>query len=184
MRYGRGAHCVPPFLTHKQPLAFYRHKEGDTIVRKWLIGLLMVLGLCAGFAQAETYVVAVDGTGDFQTLTEAAAASSTGDTILLRAGVYGEQETFPIVLDHVVTIEGEDGAVLDSPRFKTMVSVKADGVTLRNIRFQVRKWGIVADVSRAMTVEDCEFVLGDEECCTSSTAICSVRSASVSRVTR
>ena len=90
MRYGRGAHCVPPFLTHKQPLAFYRHKEGDTIVRKWLIGLLMVLGLCAGFAQAETYVVAVDGTGDFQTLTEAVAASSTGDTILLRAGVYGD----------------------------------------------------------------------------------------------
>ena len=47
----------------------------------------------------------------------------------------------------------------------------ADGVTLRNIRFQGRKWGIVADVSRAMTVEDCEFVLGDEECRTSSTAI-------------
>jgi len=60
--------------------------------------------------------------------------------------------------------------VLDSPRFKTMVSVTADGVTLRNIRFQVRKWGIVADVSRAMTVEDCEFVLGDEECRTSSPA--------------
>lgn len=85
--------------------------------------------------------------------------------------MYGEQETFPIVLDHAVTIEGEDGAVLDSPRFKTMVSVTADGVTLRNVRFQVRKWGIVADVSRAMTVEDCEFVLGDEECRTSSTAI-------------
>lgn len=109
--------------------------------------------------------------GDFQTLTEAAAASSTGDTILLRAGVYGEQETFPIALDHAVTIESEDGAVLDSPRFKTMLSVTADGVTLRNIRFQVRKWGIVADVSREMTVEDCEFVLGDEECRTSSTAI-------------
>ena len=140
-------------------------------MRKWLIGLLMILGLCVGFAQAETYVVAVDGTGDFQTLTEAVAASSTGDTILLRAGVYSEQEKFPIVLDHAVTIEGEDGAVLDSPRFKTMVSVMADGVTLRNIRFQVRKWGIVADVSRAMTVEDCEFVLGDEECRTSSTAI-------------
>ena len=103
-------------------------------MRKWLIGLLMILGLCAGFAQAETYVVAVDGTGDFQTLTEAAAASSAGDTILLRAGVYGERETFPIVLDHAVTIEGEDGAVLDSPRFKTMLSVTADGVTLRNIR--------------------------------------------------
>lgn len=128
-------------------------------MRKWLIGLLMILGLYAGFAQAETYVVAIDGTGDFQTLTEAVAASSTGDTILLRAGVYGEQETFPIALDHAVTIEGEDGAVLDSPRFKTMLSVTADGVTLRNIRFQVRKWGIVADVSQAMTVEDCEFVL-------------------------
>ena len=37
-------------------------------MRKWLIGLLLILGLCAGFAQAETYVVAVDGTGDFQTL--------------------------------------------------------------------------------------------------------------------
>ena len=85
--------------------------------------------------------------------------------------MYGEQETFPIALDHAVTIEGEDGAVLDSPRFKTMLSVTADGVTLRNIRFQVRKWGIVADVSRAMMVEDCEFVLGDEECRTSSTAI-------------
>ena len=99
-------------------------------MRKWLIGLLMILGLYAGFAQAETYVVAIDGTGDFQTLTEAVAASSTGDTILLRAGVYGEQETFPIALDHAVTIEGEDGAVLDSPRFKTMLSVTADGVTL------------------------------------------------------
>ena len=93
----------------------------------------MILGLCVGFAQAETYVVAVDGTGDFQTLTEAVAASSTGDTILLRAGVYGEQETFPIVLDHAVTIESEDGAVLDSPRFKTMLSVTADGVTLLSL---------------------------------------------------
>lgn len=137
MRYRRGAQCVPPFSLRKQPIVFYHHK-GDSIVRKWLIGLLMILGLCAGFAQAETYVVAVDGTGDFHTLTEAAAASSTGDTILLRAGVYGERETFPIVLDHAVTIEGEDGAVLDSPRFKTMLSVTADGVTLRNIRFQVR----------------------------------------------
>ena len=113
-------------------------------MRKWLIGLLMILGLCVGFAQAETYVVAVDGTGDFQTLTEAAAASSTGDTILLRAGVYGEQETFPIVLDHAVTIEGEDGAVLDSPRFKTMVSVTADGVTLTLTR--MGPGGIFADI--------------------------------------
>ena len=52
-------------------------------MRKWLIGLLMILGLYAGFAQAETYVVAIDGTGDFQTLTEAVAASSTGDGSLV-----------------------------------------------------------------------------------------------------
>lgn len=140
-------------------------------MRKWLIGLLMILGLCVSCAQAETYVVAADGTGNFQTLTDAVAASAAGDTIVLRAGIYGEQETFPIVLSHAITIDGEEGAVLDSPRFKTMVSVTAEGVTLRNIRFQVRKWGIVADTTRHLTVEDCTFVLGDEECRTSSTAI-------------
>jgi len=35
-------------------------------VRKWLIGLLMILGLCAGFAQAETYVVATRIGVDFK----------------------------------------------------------------------------------------------------------------------
>ena len=87
-------------------------------------------------------------------------------------GVYDEAaETFPILLDKPLTIRGEAGAVLDSPRFQTLVRVEADNVTITGVDFQVRKWGIVAACAQGMTLEDCTFTLADAECRTSSTAL-------------
>lgn len=128
--------------------------------------ILFLLWLPA--AVAETWVVP----GDYATMTEAVEQAAPGDTVLLTSGVYGEdKEIFPIVIDKPLTIIGQKNTILESPRFATLLKITSDDVSIRAITFNVRKWGIVASSSKRMTVEGCTFVLADEECRTSSTAI-------------
>ena len=140
-------------------------------MRKWL--WMLLLAVCwACPARAETWLVRQDGTADFTTLTAAVQAAAAGDTVCLAPGVYdGAAETFPIVVDKPITLRGEAGAVLDSPRFQTLLRVEADGVAISGIRFQVRKWGVVAARAQGLILEDCAFILADEACRTSSTAV-------------
>ena len=50
-----------------------------------------------------THVVAVDGSGDFSTITEAVLAAVEGDTVLVRPGNYVEA----IVIEKNITLEGD-----------------------------------------------------------------------------
>lgn len=128
--------------------------------------LLFLLWIPA--AMAETWAVP----GDYATITEAVEKAAPGDTILLAGGVYGEdKEIFPIVINKPLTIVGQQHAVLESPRFATLLTITSDDVNIRNVTFDIRKWGIVASLCKRMNIEECTFVLADEECHTSSTAI-------------
>jgi nitrous oxidase accessory protein NosD len=50
-----------------------------------------------------THTVAVDGSGDFTTISEAVAAASVGDTVLVSPGTYRES----VVIDKDITLTGE-----------------------------------------------------------------------------
>lgn len=58
-----------------------------------------------------SFVVAVDGTGDFSTVAEAVAASDDGDVIRLQPGIY--EETIEVTRD--IEIHGQDGVVFHIP---------------------------------------------------------------------
>lgn len=134
--------------------------------------LLFVLCLFVCAASAENWKVSLDGSGQFTSLTEAVNQAAAGDTILLGSGVYDrDTESFPIVLDQPITIVGEKDAVLDSPRFTTLIEVTSDDVHISCVTFAIRKWGIVAKQSQRLILDDCTFYLADEECRTSSTAM-------------
>ena len=129
--------------------------------------LLLCLCLAAG---ADTLTVDPASTYGYTSISEAVAAAAPGDEILICAGTYGETETFPIVIDKPLTLKGQ-GAVLKSPPFTTLVEVHADDVTLEGLRFDILKWGVVADLSSRLTVKNCRFVLADSMYRTSSTAV-------------
>lgn len=141
-------------------------------MKKWGFILLILLLSVSGAALAENITVRLDGTGDYTSLTLAVQNARAGDTILLSAGTYtAESESFPIALDKQLTIQGQDGAVLDSPMFTTLLNITSDHVTVENVVFQIRKWGVVAAQCEDMKIRNCTFALAQPECRTSSTAI-------------
>jgi len=86
--------------------------------------------LCAPFLSlgAQDHVVEVGG--PIGSLGEALAEAEPGDRILVRRGVYRE----PTILVSIpVTIEGEEGAVLDGSDATDVLLVTADSVTIRGL---------------------------------------------------
>ena len=137
-----------------------------------LLWLTTALLCFTGAAFAREITISGDGQADYPTLTQAVAAAQSGDVLVLREGVYTAlAESFPIVIDKPLTIRGEGNAVLDSPRFTTMLNITSDDVSITGVSFRVRKWGIVAAQCRRMTLDGCTFFLADEATRTSSTAI-------------
>ena len=82
----------------------------------------------SGFASADatTWRVEQDGTGDFTTISSAIAAASDGDTIEIGPGVYPEHLTVTIGLDFVSTA-GADLTVLDGTNSGRIMRI--DGAT-------------------------------------------------------
>jgi parallel beta-helix repeat protein len=76
-----------------------------------------VVGATSLLAGPAVLVVAQDGSGTHETITEAVAAASDGDTILVRPGLYSEA----VAVDKDVTIEG------DGPRMEIIVEAPVDG---------------------------------------------------------
>ncbi|WP_374448845.1 hypothetical protein [Stella sp.] len=72
-------------------------------------------------------IISVDaaGGGDYTTISAAIAAASAGDTIQVAAGTYHEN----IVVDRSLTIEGEDGVVIEGT-FSDAPNNKPEGVSL------------------------------------------------------
>lgn len=140
---------------------------------KVMLLLLTLVLLCfTGTAFAREITISSDGQADYATLTEAVAAAQAGDVLMLREGIYtATTEVFPIVIDKPLSIHGEGNVVLDSPRFTTLLIITSDDVSITNVSFLVRKWGIVAAQCRRMTLDGCTFTLADETSRTSSTAM-------------
>jgi len=60
----------------------------------WIITLVILATVLAGaLAQAATYYVAQDGSGDFTTITAAYNQALPGDTVIVKPGVYTEYQS-------------------------------------------------------------------------------------------
>ncbi|HEU4585115.1 MAG TPA: nitrous oxide reductase family maturation protein NosD [Gemmatimonadaceae bacterium] len=76
--------------------------------------------------------VTVSPTGPVRTITEAVRRASAGDRIIVRAGTYREPT---IIVDRPVEIEGVGRPVLDGEGERQIMTITADDVTVRGLRF-------------------------------------------------
>ncbi|MDZ7773764.1 MAG: nitrous oxide reductase family maturation protein NosD [Balneolaceae bacterium] len=75
--------------------------------------------------------------GELSTLREAVARADSGDTVILREGTYRERN---LLIDKTLTIRGEGRAVLDAGGEGSVLIVRADSVTIRDL--EVRGSGV------------------------------------------
>jgi nitrous oxidase accessory protein len=87
---------------------------------------LLVLMLSASSAWAETLTVG-DSDAQFQTVQKAIDAARNGDVIQVRAGTY----TGNLVLNKQLTVEGIGGPVIHGDGVGSVITITADGCTLR-----------------------------------------------------
>ena len=93
-----------------------------------VVRMLALLAIIAGAAQARAITVS-QGDTSFPTLSAAVAAASTGDTIQVTYGIYVER----VVIDKRLTIEGIGKPVLHGTGTGSVVTVLADGCTIRGL---------------------------------------------------
>lgn len=122
--------------------------------------------LCAaGPASASTYTVAVSGsdggdgiTAPFRTLQKAVQVARSGDTIIIRAGIYTagawiQQANLTIRGEGIVTLDGAASSRTDG-----LTVYGTSGFTLENVRIRrCRRSGLFCVLSRGLTVRNCEF---------------------------
>ena len=82
-------------------------------------------------AAARPGVIVVDPRGAVRTITEALAAASAGDRIVVRAGTYREPTL--VVNTPRLVLEGEGWPVLDGEEARAILIVQADDVTVRGL---------------------------------------------------
>ena len=99
----------------------------------WALLLAALAGLGAGAAEAPAQPrLVVSPEGPLRTLGEAVRRAAPGAVIVVRAGTYRE----PLVyVDKPLTIQGEGWPTLDGQGRGEILSVTADSVTIRGLRF-------------------------------------------------
>jgi nitrous oxidase accessory protein len=119
--------------------------------------ILIALLLLCGNASAQRTIV-VSRTGDFRSVTAAISAARPHDRILVKAGLYREPT---IVVAKPVEIIGEGWPVLDGQNARQIMTITADSVTIRGIRFEhvgasfVEDWAAVKVLDAiACAIED------------------------------
>jgi hypothetical protein len=112
---------------------------GDMMMMSFLPSALAALPLCAAhYSPADIHVP-----GDHPTIAEAVAAATEGDTILIEAGTYRENNIFPSVpnltIIGAVDADGFPAATIDGEGSANILIgigvVGSNGVTLENIHF-------------------------------------------------
>ncbi|WP_456427588.1 nitrous oxide reductase family maturation protein NosD [Rhodocaloribacter sp.] len=98
-----------------------------------LTARLCALALALSFAGAQAQDLVVDPAGPVPTITEALARAHPGDRIVIRAGLYREPT---LIVDKPLTLVGEAGAILDGQGDRQIMTVLADGVTVRGLTFR------------------------------------------------
>lgn len=107
------------------------------------------LALLAWLSQQPTVV---SPAGPYRTVAAAVAATPSGGTVLIRAGVYREPM---IVIDRPLTIRGARGAVLDGESTHAIMVVRADDVTVQGLTFTATG-GSFREDRAALRVENAE----------------------------
>lgn len=79
--------------------------------------------------EGATLVVTKDGSGRFRSIQAALEAASPGDTLLVKKGVYREH----LFLDKTVSIVGVDWPIVDGGGTGDVITVRADGCTIRGL---------------------------------------------------
>lgn len=103
---------------------------------KRLLRLVFYLPFLVSAAEARTWLVKADGSGDAPTIQAAISAGSSGDSIIIAAGVYNENLD---TLGKFLTLKGEGGAsatILDGGRRGSVIRFTGggtiEGLTVRN----------------------------------------------------
>lgn len=119
--------------------------------------ILIALVLLCGNASAQRTIV-VSRTGEFRSVTAAISAARPHDRILVKTGLYREPT---IVVGKPLDIVGEGWPVLDGQSARQIMTITADSVTIRGIRFEhvgvsfVEDWAAVKVVNAvACAIED------------------------------
>ena len=98
-----------------------------------VVGAVVARALPAQPAARPTATVEVSPAGPVRTIGDAVRRAAPGATIVVRPGVYREPT---IVVDKPVTIVGDRFPVLDGEGERQIMSVVADDVTVRGLRFR------------------------------------------------
>lgn len=72
----------------------------------------------------------VGSDGNLNSISEAIALASEGDTVEVASGIYFEHD---LVIDKSISIIGTDGAVIDGEGKGTLIVIRADGVTIEGL---------------------------------------------------
>jgi nitrous oxidase accessory protein len=104
----------------------------------------LTLGLVLGLAGPSPRRIVVTPGGPVPTLTAALRVARAGDTVVVTAGIYREPR---IIVSVPVVILGEGAAVLDGGGAHEVLTIRADGVTVRGLT--VRNVGVSFTEDRA-----------------------------------
>ena len=121
---------------------------------------LLLLSVLACFAQARTWIVSQSGDGDFERVTDALAAASPNDSILIRPGDYDEDQgpgNLTLVEGKALTIIGtglrpEDTSVRISIMFQDCGTCY-----LSTVMFQGATHVALQSVRTDFVIRDCRF---------------------------
>ena len=105
---------------------------------------VLTLGLVLGLAGPSPRRIVVTPGGPVPTLTAALRVARAGDTVVVTAGIYREPR---IIVSVPVVILGEGAAVLDGGGAHEVLTIRADGVTVRGLT--VRNVGVSFTEDRA-----------------------------------
>ncbi|MBE3597863.1 MAG: nitrous oxide reductase family maturation protein NosD [Limnochordaceae bacterium] len=99
-------------------------------MRRWAtVACLALAALAPGFDRAGAAVLEVGSAATYPTISAALNAASSGDVIRVHPGVYREN----VVIDKRVVLEGLPGAVVDGGPEGDVITIKANGVTVRGM---------------------------------------------------
>ncbi|MCX6350458.1 MAG: nitrous oxide reductase family maturation protein NosD [Bacteroidetes bacterium] len=126
---------------------------------KFIFMIVFCLLFCR---ETEAKNIKVGATQQFKNLQQALTISDSGDTILLAKGIYKYP---PLTITKPITILGEKGTVLDGANKYQTLTIKANFVTIKRIKFINSGKADMRDIaalkiqnSSNCKIENCEFV--------------------------
>jgi parallel beta-helix repeat protein len=106
---------------------------------------------------ARTYIVDDDGFANYKTIGEAVVAASSGDTIYIKPGTYGEEVILNKTLA-IMPLTGESGPIiLRGDGKETGIKITADGCSLEGLTMQNFTGPAISVTSQGNIIQDNSF---------------------------